>query len=63
VIRRAKLAVKAAHEKAEALAKALGQSIGKAQLIEEAPEAGDRSPYGLYNTMVQNEMVEYASVE
>jgi uncharacterized protein YggE len=52
------LAVKAAHEKAEALAKALGQSIGKALSIEEAPEAGDRSPYGLYNTMVQNEMVD-----
>ena len=32
------LAVKAAHEKAGALAKALGQDIGKAQSIEEAPE-------------------------
>jgi uncharacterized protein len=32
------LAVKAAREKAEALAKALGQDIGKAQSIEEVPE-------------------------
>jgi uncharacterized protein YggE len=47
------LAVKAAREKAEALARALGQGIGKAQSIEEMPEANDRSPYGLYNTMVQ----------
>jgi uncharacterized protein YggE len=31
------LAVKAAREKAEALANALGQSIGKANLIEETP--------------------------
>jgi uncharacterized protein YggE len=56
------LAVKAAREKAEALAKALGQSIGKAQTIEEAPEAGDRSPYGLYNTLVQNEMVDARAI-
>jgi uncharacterized protein YggE len=33
------LAVKAAREKAEALAKALGQSIGKANAIEEVPES------------------------
>jgi uncharacterized protein len=32
------LAVKAAHEKARALAQALGQDIGKAQSIEEVPE-------------------------
>ncbi|HLJ89886.1 MAG TPA: SIMPL domain-containing protein [Candidatus Angelobacter sp.] len=32
------LAVKAAREKAEALAKALGQEIGKARLIDEVPE-------------------------
>jgi uncharacterized protein YggE len=34
------LAVKAAREKAEALAKALGQEIGKAQSIEEVPDYG-----------------------
>jgi uncharacterized protein YggE len=34
------LAVKAAREKAEALAKALGQEIGKAQSIEEVAESG-----------------------
>ena len=33
-------AVKAAWEKAGALAKALGQDIGKAQLIEEVPDYG-----------------------
>jgi len=33
------LAVKAAHEKAEALAHALGQQIGKASAIEEVPES------------------------
>lgn len=32
------LAVKAAHEKADALARALGQQIGKAQKIDEVPE-------------------------
>jgi len=37
------LAVKAAREKAEALAKALGQEIGKAYAIEEAPEPGYQS--------------------
>jgi uncharacterized protein YggE len=35
------LAVKAAREKAEALARALGQEIGKAQSIQEVPESGD----------------------
>jgi uncharacterized protein YggE len=40
------MAVKAAHEKAGALAKALGQDIGKAQSIEEVPEA----EYGAANT-------------
>ena len=34
------LAVKAAHEKAQALAHALGQEIGKAYSIEEVPERG-----------------------
>jgi len=32
------LAVKAAREKAQALARALGQDIGRAQIIEEVPE-------------------------
>lgn len=32
------LAMKAAHEKADALAKSLGQQIGKAQMIDEVPE-------------------------
>jgi uncharacterized protein YggE len=35
------LAMKAAHEKADALAKALGQQIGKAQMIDEVPEYSD----------------------
>lgn len=43
------LAVKAAREKAEALAKALGQDIGKAQSIEEVPETN----YG-YSRYVAN---------
>jgi uncharacterized protein YggE len=52
------LAVKAAREKAEALAKALGQRIGKAQSIEEMPEENDRSPYVLSNTLIQAGMVD-----
>jgi uncharacterized protein len=47
------LAVKAAHEKAEALAKALGQSIGKARSIEEVQEP-ERGLYG-YNIQVSAE--------
>ena len=35
------LAMKAAHEKADALAKALGQQIGKARMIDEVPEYSD----------------------
>src|SRR5262249_34369821 len=40
------LAVKAAREKAQALAAALGQQIGKAQSIEEVPELTNQG-YGL----------------
>lgn len=32
------MAIRAAHEKAEAMARALGQQIGKAQMIDEVPE-------------------------
>jgi uncharacterized protein YggE len=52
------LAVKAAREKAEALAKALGQGIGKAQSIEEMPETNNQSPYGLSNALFQTRMVD-----
>lgn len=51
------LAVKAAREKAQALAGALGQEIGKAQTIEEVPESS--SPYGL--TLNSNSMAEDSS--
>ncbi|HLQ50478.1 MAG TPA: SIMPL domain-containing protein [Terriglobales bacterium] len=40
------LAVKAAREKAEALAKALGQEIGKAYSIEEVPETNNQYAWG-----------------
>lgn len=46
------LAVKAALEKAQALAHALGQEIGKAQSIEETPESG-YSVGGLPNSSVE----------
>ena len=45
------LAVKAAREKAEALAKALRQEIGKAQSIEEQEMDGG-SPYAIQNALV-----------
>jgi uncharacterized protein YggE len=44
------LAVKAAREKAQALAAALGQGIGKAQSIEEVPGSTDIVSAGLANT-------------
>jgi uncharacterized protein YggE len=47
------LAVKAAREKAEALAKALGQDIGRAQQVEEVPDYGYRSLSA--NTFSENE--------
>ncbi len=47
------LAVKAAREKAEALAKALGQGIGRAQSIEEVPESG-------YNNLMANSSFAFA---
>jgi len=42
------LAMKAAHEKADAMAHALGQQIGKAQMIDEVPE------YSYASAAVQN---------
>jgi uncharacterized protein len=47
------LAVKAAREKAEALAKALGQDIGRAQQAEEVPDYGYRSATA--NTVYESE--------
>ena len=52
------MAVKAAREKAEDLAKALGQSIGKAYSIEEVPQSS--SPYSFY-AYAANSSVETAS--
>jgi hypothetical protein len=46
------LAMKAAREKAQALALALGQEIGKAQYIEEVPESSSQS-YGLANSYLE----------
>jgi uncharacterized protein len=49
------LAVKAAREKAQALAKALGQDIGKPYSIEEIPESTDTYSAGLLsNTMYES---------
>jgi uncharacterized protein len=45
------LAVKAAREKAEALAKALGQEIGKANSIEEIPETAYQYQYMANNSI------------
>ncbi len=42
------LAMKAAHEKAGALAKSLGQQIGKAQMIDEVPEYSDVTRGGFF---------------
>ena len=52
-------AVKAAREKAGALAKALGQDIGKAQSIEEVPDSGYQSPGQIQNALVA---IRYADV-
>ena len=41
------LAIKAAREKADALARALGQQIGKAEMIDEVPEYSDVTRAGL----------------
>lgn len=41
------LAMRAAHEKADAMARALGQQIGKAQMIDEVPEYSDVTRGGL----------------
>ncbi len=46
------LAVKAAREKAQALAGALGQGIGKAQSIEEVPQSEYQSPSQIYNALL-----------
>jgi uncharacterized protein YggE len=53
------LAVTAAREKAEALAKALGQSIGKAISVEEEPQT--INPYGYFYGYMSNTSVESAS--
>jgi len=45
------LAVKAAREKAQALARALGQEIGKAYSIEEIPESADGFSAGLMSNV------------
>jgi uncharacterized protein YggE len=45
-------AVKAAREKAGALARALGQDIGKAQSIEEVPDSGYQSPGQIQNALL-----------
>lgn len=52
-------AVKAAREKAGALAKALGQDIGKAQSIEEVPDSGYQSPGQIQNALLA---IRYADV-
>jgi hypothetical protein len=49
------LAVKAAREKAQAMAHALGQEIGKAQSIEEATESRG---YGVANNYISNNLIE-----
>lgn len=56
------MAVKAAREKAQALARALGQDIGKAQVIEEGQEYGFRSPYQIYNALRNTDVEPMASV-
>jgi uncharacterized protein len=48
------LAVKAAREKAEALAKALGQDIGRAQQVEEVPDFSNRYANVTANTFYEN---------
>jgi len=55
-------AVKAAREKAGALAKALGQDIGKAQTIEEVPESGYQSPLQIQNALFANVRSENVSM-
>jgi uncharacterized protein YggE len=57
------MAVKAAREKAGALAKALGQEIGKAQLIEEVTESGYQSPLQIQNALLSNARSENVSME
>jgi len=57
------MAVKAAREKAGALAKALGQDIGKAQSIEEVPESGYQYPRQIYNALLTNVRSENVSME
>jgi uncharacterized protein YggE len=50
------LAVKAAREKAQALARALGQDVGRAQIIEEIPETEYRFSAGLLaNTSTESD--------
>jgi len=48
------LAVKAAREKAEALAKALGQDIGRAQQVEEVPDFSNRYANATANTFYES---------
>jgi hypothetical protein len=56
-------AVKAAREKAGALAKALGQDIGKAQSIEEAPEPEySTANAGFYNAGMAREKAQAPSI-
>jgi uncharacterized protein YggE len=55
-------AVKAAREKAGALAKALGQDIGKAQTIEEVPESGYQFPLQIQNALFANVRSENVSM-
>lgn len=57
------MAVKAAREKAGALAKALGQEIGKAQSIEEVTESGYQSPLQIQNALLSNARSENVSME
>jgi uncharacterized protein YggE len=57
------MAVKAAREKAGALAKALGQDIGRAQSIEEVMESGYQSTRQIQNALLANVRSENVSME
>jgi uncharacterized protein YggE len=55
--------VKAAREKAEALARALGQDIGKAQSIEEVPETNYQYSGGMLANISADERSRDKAVE
>jgi uncharacterized protein YggE len=57
------MAVKAALEKAGALAKALGQDIGRAQSIEDVMESGYQSTRQIQNALLANVRSENVSME